>query len=70
LLLSPFPLSDYEERVDFARLRVHRMGRARAALEASKCGAFLLFNFYNIRRRRTGGRGSSGSAAPSPPRPG
>jgi Xaa-Pro aminopeptidase len=25
------------------------MGRARAALEASECGAFLLFDFYNIR---------------------
>jgi Xaa-Pro aminopeptidase len=40
---------DYEERVDFARLRSYRMGRARAALEASECGAFLLFDFYNIR---------------------
>jgi len=40
---------DYEERVDFARLREYRMGRARAALEASECGAFLLFDFYNIR---------------------
>jgi Xaa-Pro dipeptidase len=40
---------DYEERVDFARLRDYRLGRARAALEASECGAFLLFDFYNIR---------------------
>ena len=40
---------DYEERVDFARLRDYRMARARAALEASECGAFLLFDFYNIR---------------------
>jgi len=40
---------DYEERVDFARLRAYRMARARAALEASECGAFLLFDFYNIR---------------------
>jgi Xaa-Pro dipeptidase len=40
---------DYEERVDFARLREYRMSRARAALEASECGAFLLFDFYNIR---------------------
>ena len=39
----------YEERVDFARLRGYRMARARAALEASECGAFLLFDFYNIR---------------------
>src|SRR6476646_73528 len=40
---------DYERRVDFARLRDHRLGRATAALEASECGAFLLFDFYNIR---------------------
>jgi Xaa-Pro aminopeptidase len=40
---------DYEERVDFARLRDHRIGRAKAALAASECGAFLLFDFYNIR---------------------
>ena len=40
---------DYEERVDFARLRDHRLSRAKAALDASECGAFLLFDFYNIR---------------------
>jgi Xaa-Pro aminopeptidase len=40
---------DYEERVDFARLRDYRLGRAKASLEASECGAFLLFDFYNIR---------------------
>jgi Xaa-Pro dipeptidase len=40
---------DYEGRVDFARLRDYRLDRARAALEASECGAFLLFDFYNIR---------------------
>ncbi len=40
---------DYESRVDFARLRRYRIGRAKAALEASECGAFLLFDFYNIR---------------------
>ena len=40
---------DYEERVDFGRLRDYRLGRAKAALEASECGAFLLFDFYNIR---------------------
>jgi Xaa-Pro dipeptidase len=40
---------DYEQRVDFARLRDHRIVRATAALEASECGAFLLFDFYNIR---------------------
>jgi len=40
---------DYEHRVDFDRLRQYRLGRAKAALEASECGAFLLFDFYNIR---------------------
>jgi Xaa-Pro dipeptidase len=40
---------DYEQRVDFARLRDYRLGRARESLEASECGAFLLFDFYNIR---------------------
>src|SRR4051812_13062628 len=40
---------DYEQRVDFARLRDYRLGRAKASLEASECGAFLLFDFYNIR---------------------
>ena len=40
---------DYEERVDFGRLRDHRIDRAKAALNASGCGAFLLFDFYNIR---------------------
>ncbi len=40
---------DYEQRVDFARLRDYRVGRAKESLEASECGAFLLFDFYNIR---------------------
>ncbi|EYR64095.1 aminopeptidase [Actinotalea ferrariae CF5-4] len=40
---------DYEHRVDFERLRRYRLSRAHAALEASGCGAFLLFDFYNIR---------------------
>jgi Xaa-Pro dipeptidase len=40
---------DYEERVDFGRLRRYRIDRAKASLEASGCGAFLLFDFYNIR---------------------
>jgi Xaa-Pro aminopeptidase len=40
---------DYEQRVDFDRLRDYRLGRAKAALEQSECGAFLLFDFYNIR---------------------
>jgi Xaa-Pro aminopeptidase len=40
---------DFETRVDFARLREYRLARARAALESSECGSFLLFDFYNIR---------------------
>ncbi|KJC63635.1 aminopeptidase [Agreia bicolorata] len=40
---------DYENRVDFDRLRDYRLSRAKAALDASECGAFLLFDFYNIR---------------------
>jgi Xaa-Pro aminopeptidase len=40
---------DYEQRVDFARLREYRLARAKESLEASGCGAFLLFDFYNIR---------------------
>src|ERR1700728_2237072 len=40
---------DYEERVDFGRLRGYRLARAQEALLATDCGAFLLFDFYNIR---------------------
>ncbi|TCO50649.1 M24 family metallopeptidase [Actinocrispum wychmicini] len=40
---------DFEERVDYDRLRAYRIGRARAALESGECGAFLLFDSYNIR---------------------
>ncbi|MDP9027077.1 MAG: Xaa-Pro peptidase family protein [Actinomycetota bacterium] len=40
---------DYELRVDMDRLRTYRIDRAKKALEASECGAFLLFDFYNIR---------------------
>ena len=40
---------DYEERVNFDRLREYRLARAKASLESSECGAFLLFDFYNIR---------------------
>jgi hypothetical protein len=32
---------DWEERFDVARLRSYRLGRARAALEASDLGALL-----------------------------
>src|SRR5262245_14879698 len=40
---------DFEQRVDFARLRRYRLGRARAALEASDRGALLVFDNNNIR---------------------
>ncbi len=40
---------DFEERVDFGRLRDYRLGRARAALAASDLGAVLLFDMNNIR---------------------
>jgi Xaa-Pro dipeptidase len=40
---------DFEERVDFTRLRTYRLARARAALERSELGALLLFDVNNIR---------------------
>jgi Xaa-Pro aminopeptidase len=40
---------DFEERVDFDRLRQYRLARARAALEDSELGAVLLFDINNIR---------------------
>lgn len=40
---------DWEQRVDFARLRSDRLTRAKAALEASDLGAVLLFDQNNIR---------------------
>jgi Xaa-Pro dipeptidase len=40
---------DFEQRVDFERLRRYRLDRARTALRSSECGALLLFDFYNIR---------------------
>jgi Xaa-Pro aminopeptidase len=40
---------DFEERVDFTRLRAYRLSRARDALEASELGALLLFDINNIR---------------------
>jgi Xaa-Pro dipeptidase len=40
---------DFEERVDFTRLRAYRLARARAALDASELGAVLLFDINNIR---------------------
>ena len=40
---------DWEQRIDFARLRQERLDRAKAALEASDLGAVLLFDPNNIR---------------------
>jgi Xaa-Pro aminopeptidase len=40
---------DFEQRVDFARLREYRVGRAMAALEASDLGALLVYDNNNIR---------------------
>jgi len=40
---------DWEQRVDFDRLRRDRLARAKAALEASDLGALLLFDPNNIR---------------------
>jgi Xaa-Pro aminopeptidase len=40
---------DWEQRVDFDRLRTHRLARAKAALEASDLGALLLFDPNNLR---------------------
>jgi Xaa-Pro aminopeptidase len=40
---------DFEQRVDYGRLRSERLARARAALGASDLGALLLFDMNNIR---------------------
>src|SRR6266496_1962035 len=40
---------DFEERVDFDRLRTHRLARARDALGSSELGALLCFDMNNIR---------------------
>jgi len=40
---------DFEERVNFDRLRAHRLTRARNALEGSDLGAVLCFDMNNIR---------------------
>jgi Xaa-Pro dipeptidase len=40
---------DFEERVDFARLRRYRLGRVRQALDDSELGALLCFDTNNIR---------------------
>src|SRR5262247_454400 len=40
---------DWEQRIDFPRLRRERLDRAKAALETSDLGALLLFDPNNIR---------------------
>ena len=40
---------DWEERVDFERLRTERLSRLKAELETSEVGAVLAFDFSNIR---------------------
>src|SRR6478672_12307199 len=40
---------DWEQRIDFPRLRGERLERARRALRASELGAVLLFDQNNIR---------------------
>src|SRR6184192_4662893 len=40
---------DWEERVDFDRLRTARLARAKAGLEQSELGALLCFDMSNIR---------------------
>jgi Xaa-Pro aminopeptidase len=40
---------DWEERVDYGRLREYRLRRAREALEASELGALLVFDMNNVR---------------------
>jgi Xaa-Pro aminopeptidase len=40
---------DWEQRIDFAKLRTDRLERAQAALRDSSLGALLLFDQNNIR---------------------
>src|SRR4051794_33479299 len=40
---------DWEQRIDFAKLRSDRLAKAQASLEASDLGAVLLFDQNNIR---------------------
>ncbi|MFI6294737.1 M24 family metallopeptidase [Nonomuraea sp. NPDC050790] len=53
-VLAPAPAPgrtavDFEDRVDFARLRSYRLARAREALQNSELGALLAFDVNNIR---------------------
>jgi Xaa-Pro dipeptidase len=50
LVPTPGPTGvDFEQRVDFGRLRDYRLGRAREALARSELGALLTFDINNIR---------------------
>jgi len=40
---------DFEERLDFGRLRQYRLDRAKAAMENAGLGALLVFDNNNIR---------------------
>lgn len=40
---------DWEERIDFGRLRDERLARLKGQLESSHCGSVLAFDFSNIR---------------------
>ncbi len=40
---------DWEERIDFARLRAERLARLKAALDASELGGLLSFDMANTR---------------------
>ena len=40
---------DWETRVDYDRLRAYRLSRAKEQLEQRKIGAYLCFDFNNIR---------------------
>src|SRR5215208_7676132 len=40
---------DFEQRVDYDRLRHERLARAKAALDASDLAAVLLFDMNNVR---------------------
>ncbi len=52
IAVTPSPGSmavDFEERVNFQRLREYRLARVRQALDASRAGALLCFDTNNIR---------------------
>ena len=52
IAVTPSPGSmavDFEQRVDFSRLRDYRLSRVRSALDASPAGSLLCFDTNNIR---------------------